>query len=582
MPAQDTTDFKILLDIPVNDKGDIGAPAAMEHLSLGFDDLSKAISQIILHSDPRFAVGLFGGWGSGKTTLMHAIQQQLPAQETASVWFSAWRYEKEEHLIVPLLDVIREAVIDWGTRCKTAKAKSAAKRLATTIAKVSASLMAGFSIKAGISDALSLSFDANKALTQAGKFDTEEQAAHTPRSFYHASFAAMKGAFESFHQEGANRIVVFVDDLDRCLPEGVLEVLESMKLFFDLDGFIFVVGLDRAVVEMSIEHRYREMQGTTADSDEPANDILVTGERYLQKIFQVPFNLSPVSANQLVHYLDSIKEQADLQPAQCAELDEVIRPVLTYIIGENGFNPREFKRFINEYTIQRKIAPQLCPQVMVALQVIAHRRDWADVYSALRAFRDGFLDALRVYAANGDDVVLAPYMPVETAPPVSFLDFMAPDKPGFALIDKNVMQSAIEVYLSSGAVSGTSEGSEFLLCFREIGELMVTLTRGIENTGTPEALDMMEFSTQIQTAARNLSLDPDGASSRNVLNAIRRAAEDLYRISQLAMRMYGLPEFSTVNPNETERTSVRASLEDLKVDFRKILKDLTGAYSIGR
>jgi predicted KAP-like P-loop ATPase len=39
------------------------------------------------------------------------------------------------------------------------------------------------------------------------------------------------------------KIVIFVDDLDRCLPDNALDVIESMKLFFDLPGFVFVVGL---------------------------------------------------------------------------------------------------------------------------------------------------------------------------------------------------------------------------------------------------------------------------------------------------------------------------------------------------
>ena len=46
-------------------------------------------------------------------------------------------------------------------------------------------------------------------------------------------------------KDGPNsRIVVFIDDLDRCMPEKAVEVLESIKTFFDIEGMIYVIGMD--------------------------------------------------------------------------------------------------------------------------------------------------------------------------------------------------------------------------------------------------------------------------------------------------------------------------------------------------
>ena len=50
----------------------------------------------------------------------------------------------------------------------------------------------------------------------------------------------------------------FVDDLDRCAPENCIMVLEAMKLFFDLEGCVFVLGIDREVVQKGIEHKYEK------------------------------------------------------------------------------------------------------------------------------------------------------------------------------------------------------------------------------------------------------------------------------------------------------------------------------------
>jgi tRNA A37 threonylcarbamoyladenosine biosynthesis protein TsaE len=79
--------------------------------ALGFQDYAAALSDIIRMSAPEFAVGIFGTWGTGKTTLMRQIERQLGDDDSVvTAWFTAWRYEKEPHLIVPLIDVLREAL----------------------------------------------------------------------------------------------------------------------------------------------------------------------------------------------------------------------------------------------------------------------------------------------------------------------------------------------------------------------------------------------------------------------------------------------------------------------------------------
>ena len=98
-------DYRILLDEPA------------ERPALRFDEYARAFAGIIRQSGPRFAVGIFGDWGSGKTTLMRAIQHSLEDDQTVvTLWFNAWRYEREPHLIVPLLDTLREELVAWAER----------------------------------------------------------------------------------------------------------------------------------------------------------------------------------------------------------------------------------------------------------------------------------------------------------------------------------------------------------------------------------------------------------------------------------------------------------------------------------
>jgi predicted KAP-like P-loop ATPase len=89
--------YRILLDEPASLPG------------LGFPAYADAFADIIATSQPRFAIGIFGGWGSGKTTLMRAIEARLnERQDIVTIWFNAWRFEHEGNMIVPLIDVLRD------------------------------------------------------------------------------------------------------------------------------------------------------------------------------------------------------------------------------------------------------------------------------------------------------------------------------------------------------------------------------------------------------------------------------------------------------------------------------------------
>ncbi|HKP76869.1 MAG TPA: P-loop NTPase fold protein, partial [Longimicrobiaceae bacterium] len=94
-----------------------------------------------------------------------------------------------------------------------------------------------------------------------------------------------------------NRIVLYIDDLDRCPPAKVVEVLQAVHLLLAFPLFVVVVGVDARWVVRSVETRYRELLRAGQGADERAmenNEFLelfgaATAHDYLEKIFQVPF-----------------------------------------------------------------------------------------------------------------------------------------------------------------------------------------------------------------------------------------------------------------------------------------------------
>jgi KAP family P-loop domain len=121
--------FTVLLDDPA------AAPA------LRYPECARASAQIIRHSDRQFAIGIFGDWDSGKTTLIRAIERELAKDRSVvTVEFTAWQYERESDLIVALLDRLREELS--AERARTSEERARAQRAAETVGRAAKALVA--------------------------------------------------------------------------------------------------------------------------------------------------------------------------------------------------------------------------------------------------------------------------------------------------------------------------------------------------------------------------------------------------------------------------------------------------------
>ena len=128
------------------------------------------------------------------------------------------------------------------------------------------------------------------------------------------------------------RMVVFIDDLDRCLPGVALEVLEALKLYLDIPRLVFVVGVDRAVIDGVVTRHYSQL-GLGVDK----------GREYLAKMFQVEVSLAPTEPQIERFLLDQLEliEAFEALPKATARMFQgvILRLALR--------NPREIKRLIN-------------------------------------------------------------------------------------------------------------------------------------------------------------------------------------------------------------------------------------------
>lgn len=91
------------------------------------------------------------------------------------------------------------------------------------------------------------------------------------------------------------RLVVFIDDLDRCLPEKTIDILEVIKLFLDVFKCVFIIGVAREMIERGIEVRYK------TEGQSP-----ISGKDYIEKIIQVPFILPPIREKDIIRFIENL------------------------------------------------------------------------------------------------------------------------------------------------------------------------------------------------------------------------------------------------------------------------------------
>ena len=299
---------------------------------LQFESYAKVLAGAAVESRDPITIGVFGHWGCGKTSLLRLMKKEVEDNaDAAAVWFNAWQYEKEEHLIVPLTATISKQLENpkWSDRLK-----KGAERLRDALR----SIAYGISIKGKVG--IPLMSEAEVNLSPKGMIDRYQDLTKDSvlaRSLYFDAFEHL----EAFSKEGtpAPRIVVFVDDLDRCFPEKAVELLEGIKLVLNRPGFSFVIGVNEEIIQAFIEHKYAK--------DYPIDGSLM--KDYLDKIVQVKVRVPEREPAEMTGYIQALVSESKVFE------DNVIADVVPLIAEACNRNPRSIIRLLNRIIVTVRI-----------------------------------------------------------------------------------------------------------------------------------------------------------------------------------------------------------------------------------
>lgn len=330
-------DYALLGDAPVLEAG------RPDHLE--FENPATVLAGAAIETANPLTIGIFGEWGTGKTSLMRLIEQKVEERksEAVPVWFNAWQYEKEEHLIVPLIATISKELMR-----ALEENTSWSDTVSDWVGKVGAALRSvayGFCVKGKVGIPLVSEADVNlSAKNMIERYQDLTKDSLLQRSLYFDAFEQLEDLASNRPDRRKTdtppRIVVFVDDLDRCFPEKAVELIEGIKLVLHQPGFSFVLGINDLIIKAFIRTKYEQEYRIDARHFED----------YLDKIVQVKVPVPQRKSDEMDAYIRALLEEGEVFSG--ASTQDLIP-----LVAEAGRrNPRSIVRLLNRIIITSKIA----------------------------------------------------------------------------------------------------------------------------------------------------------------------------------------------------------------------------------
>lgn len=283
---------------------------------LDFLPLAKEVAAIAVGTEGPFTVAVTARWGHGKTSMLRLVRDLINKYGAAkgeewravhtTVWFNAWQYEREDEPLVPLLVAIQDALLkneeEHTGFWKSAGVKSweGLRQLPRVLGVLASSGKAKTKVRTpwwvrlfgGVDAEVEVEVEGAKLVESICEGFRAEKEVTLPVSTLMKALRDLNKISKDLRSATAKldladrpKIVVFVDDLDRCHPDAALRLLDGIKLVLEQPGFMFVMGLDKTILEEFLVQRYHKEYG--------ASNAKEVGQRYIDKIIQLEIPLPP-------------------------------------------------------------------------------------------------------------------------------------------------------------------------------------------------------------------------------------------------------------------------------------------------
>ncbi|WP_341213725.1 Qat anti-phage system ATPase QatA [uncultured Limimaricola sp.] len=277
-----------------------------------FEAVSATVARVIRDAgDEPLTIGVHGDWGAGKSSVLLMLEEAFRNDDRTSVIrFNGWLFQGLEDAKTVVIETIVEQLL--RDRATTTKLKDAATRLLKRVDLMKVASKAGGLALTGLTgipspDMIGGLMNAGKKLLADGPDMNVADVANFVKGVNDcldgANADTLPAHIHAFRQEfeklleaaDIDRLVVVVDDLDRCLPATAIETLEAIRLFLFVPGAAFVIAADEGMIEYAVRTHFPDLPLSTGPSTYARN--------YLEKLIQVPFRLPPLGYVETKIYL---------------------------------------------------------------------------------------------------------------------------------------------------------------------------------------------------------------------------------------------------------------------------------------
>jgi hypothetical protein len=340
-------------------------------------DLAELILSRLQAEDCPSAIGLYGNWGTGKTSVLNFIQQLNFENRTSHkrlilILVDAWLYEGTGNLFIPIVSKLKGFV--------KSEAQSKIEEYSKRVLMVSSLVLLNMGVsRLGIDvDSIKQYYDDSSDDRVGGSFQKINNEIQQTR-------LAFQKLIDAVLEDESNdcRLVICVDNLDRCSPDSVVHLLGSIKNFVDVGKCTWLFSMDADIVARYLDARY--------------SNIEMYGNNYLDKIIpeQYHLSLSPTkNYREIRSLLGSVMQSDDgVIPLQHGKIPEIPRLIVPRRLIKSALKYKEYR--------EKGVLAGCSPHKIFSLILLYY--GWPEFYEVL-SFRSEIAEIILAQFTNSDKI----------------------------------------------------------------------------------------------------------------------------------------------------------------------------------
>ncbi|WP_107736963.1 KAP family P-loop NTPase fold protein [Neisseria subflava] len=322
---------------------------------LNFGEVSQIVTEILeTEAMLPVSIGVFGNWGAGKSSLLNLIEQQIKPDEWIVIKFDAWLYQGFDDARAALLEVIASHLIQAAENDKTIWEKSKnlfaridGLRLAGLIAE-GAALAAGlptFGLVSKIFGTAQNALDGIQDETESKQVvETVKEIVDSEKNLIKSKeqqtppqqIDEFRKEYGEILQDLGKKLVIVIDNLDRCLPANAIQTLEAIRLFLFLNRTAFIIAADEEMIRHSVAEHYKDLSYRHQID-------------YLDKLIQIPIRVPKAGVLEIRAYLYMLYAiHQKIPTTKLSSLRQFLETHLQQSWKSQSLNPEDVAKTIEE------------------------------------------------------------------------------------------------------------------------------------------------------------------------------------------------------------------------------------------